>query len=77
MAADMLIRLRKTAEELASVEQYSGYVRMLIEAGAEISRLRTVTKTQSEMARLRSRKKGAHSGKGPRVRGETAGQEFA
>ena len=77
MAADILIRLRKTAEELASVEQYSGYVRMLIEAGAEISRLRRQAREQSEMARLRSKKKGAHGGKGPRVRSETESEGFA
>lgn len=69
MAADILIRLRKTAEDLAQLEQYSGYVRMLIEAGAEIARLRDQARKQTEVTRALRKQGGKPHGKRPRVEG--------
>lgn len=55
---DIVIRLKKTAEDLAKVEGYGGYTRMMIEAAAEISNLRATVRKEVYVHRLKNKQKG-------------------
>ena len=70
MAADIVIRVGKIAEDLAQAGGYTWYVRTLIEACAEISRLRATVRKQQEVARM----KGKQRGKRTRSVGETSSE---
>ena len=54
---DIVIRLKKTAEDLATTEGYGGYVRMLIEAAAEISQLRAIVRQRIVVNRMKNKQK--------------------
>lgn len=55
---DIVVRLRKIAEDLSAAEGYSGYVRTMIEACAEIEQLRRATKSLMGTLRVNKKSKG-------------------
>ena len=55
---DIVIKLRKTAEDIAAVQGYSGYVRTQIEAAAEIERLREEVRKIMESSRSKNKQRG-------------------
>ena len=73
MAADITTRIMKIAEDLAQASGYTGYVRTLIEAAAEISSLRATVRKQQEVARAKGKQRGKRTG----ARCKTDGEESA
>ena len=55
---DIAIRLLKMAEDLSSAQGYSGYVRTLTEAAAELTRLRKAVRVMKDTQHLKNLQKG-------------------
>ena len=62
-------RLMLTAEDLAKTNGYAGYVRMLVEAAAEIEHLRDTIKRMRDTTRTMNKQKGVQRGARPRIEG--------